>query len=343
MKSKSEKILVTGATGLVGSHLLVEMLRSGTGEIRAMYRNPAHREYTRKVLSYYFENPDREMERIHWTYADLTDLTTLETAVEAVDKIYHTAGLVSFARKDEERLFEINTRGTAYLVDLALKYGVKSFHHVSSIAVFGKKKGGAPTDEDTVWSGGKKEYAYARSKYAAESEVWRAHQEGLKVCIVNPGVIIGPGFWNKNTGAFFPMMHNKFPYYSEGVTGFVGVWDVVKALLAIDRAGKCGERYILVSENMSYKDLLTGIAGALHVPVPSKKVDPLRANLAWRLDALRSWLTGSPRMFTRHSARAALKVQRYSSEKFIRDFDMEFEPMRDVIRRTAEYYLRDKK
>ncbi len=338
--NKPGKILVTGGTGLVGSHLLAGLVRDGK-KVRAIYRNEEHLRHTRKVFSYYFDNHGKAFSQVEWIKADITDLYSLDKALQSIDTVYHAAGFVSFAGKDAEALRQINTTGTANMVNLSLHHGIRRFCHVSSIAVFGKHTDGTPVDEETPWNPELNNYDYAISKYGAEMEVWRGTQEGLSACIVNPGVIIGPGFWHKNTGVFFPLVHKGFTYYSEGINGFVGVWDVVRAMRMICENGISGERYILVSENLSFREMFTLIAGSLHVRPPYKKITPFKAGAAWRLATLYSALTGKPPLVTRHSAKAALEKHFYTAEKIKTRSGFTFEPVEQVIRKTSEWYLKD--
>ena len=144
--------------------------------------------------------------------------------------VYHCAALVSFNPKDYRTMRTINIDGTANLVNLCIENKVEKICFVSSIASIGKSLNNKPITEENEWNPEEKHHGYAITKYGAEMEVWRASQEGLNVVIVNPGVILGVGFWKTGTGKLFTTIKNGFKFYTEGITGFVDVKDVTKSL-----------------------------------------------------------------------------------------------------------------
>ena len=196
-------ILVTGGTGLVGSHLLFHLISNGN-TVRSNYRTKASIEKVRKVFGYYSEDPSTLLEQIDWVQADITDLGGLDCLFDGVQYVYHCAALISFDPKDFKLLERINVEGTANIVNLCLKYGIKKLCYVSSIAAIGPSIKQKEVTEENEWNEAKAN-VYGITKYNAELEVWRGSQEGLNIVIVNPGVVIGPGFWKSGSGTFLPM------------------------------------------------------------------------------------------------------------------------------------------
>jgi len=333
-------ILVTGGTGLVGSHLLFWLSKLDE-PIRALYRDAAGIEAVKKVFGYYTNDIDGHWSNIEWVETDILDVVALEHAFAGVSKVYHAAAMVSFNPDDYYAMRKSNIEGTANMVNLSIDYQVEKLCYVSSIATLEKSSNSRLVTEQSEWNPESNNYGYAITKYGAEMEVWRASQEGLKVVMVNPGVILGPGFWQKGTGELFVKAYKKFPFYTEGVTGFVGVNDVAKAMIHLMESEISNERYVLVSENKSFKEILFSVADAFNIKRPYIKVNTFLAELAWIADFVRSKLTGKAIVFSKQSARASLNRYEYSSEKIKKELNFEFEPINKVITATCSCYLKD--
>lgn len=200
-------ILVTGATGLVGAHLLLK-LSEDDSKIRAIYRNSKQIEKT-KVL--FDQNAKSHLfSKIEWTKADILDISSLEIAFQNIEFVYHCAAKISFSPNDEKALRKVNIEGTANIVNFCIDKKVKKLCHVSSIAALGNlAQNETVITETTEWNPEKLHSDYGISKYGAEMEVWRGFQEGLEVVIVNPGIIFGTGFWNQGSGKFFTTIKKR--------------------------------------------------------------------------------------------------------------------------------------
>ena len=195
-------ILVTGGTGLVGSHLLFELVHTNEN-IRAIYRDEAKQVLVKKVFSYYSEESNLLFNKIDWVKADLLDIPTLTEVFTGITHVYHCAALISFDPKDYHKLRKINIEGTANIVNLCIANTISKLCYVSSISTLGKKENHSHINEETHWNPDADNSVYGISKYGAEMEVWRGTQEGLKTVIVNPGLILGPGLWNSGSGLLF--------------------------------------------------------------------------------------------------------------------------------------------
>lgn len=332
-------ILVTGGTGLLGSHLLFDLVKQER-PVRAIFRNPLKKEMVRKVFSYYSNNPDELFSRISWTEADLLDSESIAKAMDDVLEIYHAGAIVSFYPKDHRQMLKVNIEGTTNLVNLALDRQISKFCYVSSVATLGRAENEGESDEDTFWVPSKKNSVYSQSKYGAEREVWRGIAEGLNAVIVNPSVILGPGFWDDNSG-LFRLVYKGLRYYTRGVNGYVDARDVSRAMTAVMNQNAFGERFIVSAGNLSYQQLFTLMAKYLDRPAPSVNVPPVMTQIAWRIEAVRSFITRSKPEVTREMATTTAQLYTYSNKKIQKWFGIDFIQPEESIRQICNFYLSD--
>ena len=323
-------VLITGATGLVGSHLAIKLLENEQN-VRAIYRNAASIEKTKTLFGLY--DKTQLFDKIQWVEADLNDIPALEIAFSGVEYVYHSAALISFDQKDEEKLRKINIEGTANIVNLCLAHAVKKLCHVSSIAALGDLLDHETVvDENTEWNPEKTHSDYAISKYGAEIEVFRAHQEGLSVVIINPGVILGAGFFDSGSSEIFTKVKNGLQFYSNGSSGFVSVNDVVLAMMQLMNSEISGEKFIVVAENRSYQSILDTIAIELKIAKPKYKVSKLALNILWRLDWVLSNIFFQKRKLSKDLAISLTANEIYSNQKIKERLGFEFDGIDGVIK-----------
>ncbi|TRX01229.1 NAD-dependent epimerase/dehydratase family protein [Flavobacterium gawalongense] len=306
-------ILVTGGTGLVGAHVLLHLIESGEN-VRAIYRDTKSIEKTKNLFNLY-KKPGL-FATIEWIQADIIDIPALEKAFDGIDYVYHCAALISFDPKDEDLVRKTNIEGTANIVNFCIANTIKKLCFVSSIAALGDI---APHEnyitEETEWNPEKPHSDYAISKYGAEMEIWRGQQEGLNVIIVNPGVIIGPGFWEQGSGQLFMKVKKGLSFYTLGSTGFVAVTDVVRIATQLMKSEIRNERFTLIAQNMVFRDVLNTIADALKVKKPTIHAKPFLIEFGWRMDWLMSTIFQQKRELTEATAKASYSRKEYSNEK----------------------------
>ena len=331
-------ILVTGGTGLVGSHLLVRLVQENE-PIKATYRTLESIEKTKKVFSYYTNTTKDLFTNIEWIQADITYLPSMTPAFKDVKKVYHCAAVISFDPADYRTMRKVNIHGTAIIANLAIDAKVEKLCFVSSIATIGDDSKKELANEENDWGGNEKNNGYAITKYGAETEVWRASQEGVDVVIVNPGVILGSGFWTSGSGKMFSEIDKGFSYYSEGVTGFVGVKDVVRCMVQLMQSNFKNQRFILVSENKSFKEVLFSIAEALGKKKPKRCVQPWQASLLWRWEWLVSKITSRKIRMSKYTAKTLFRKTYYSSEKCKIQLEVTFKSAEEVIKQVSKEYL----
>lgn len=335
-------ILVTGGTGLVGSHILLRLVESGY-KPRATFRTKAKLAITKKVFSYYTDDYQTLYEKIEWIACDILDIPTLEKTFEGISKVYHAAAFISFEPKDYQKLLKINIEGTSNVVNLCIANQIEKLCYVSSIAAIGDSIDDKPVKESNEWTNTSTSSGYAVSKHAAETEVWRGSQEGVPAVIVNPGVILGPGFWKSGSGLFFYAAWKESKYYLPNGTGFVSVNDVVGSMVQLMESDVQNERFILVNENWTYKRLYDVLAQGLNKKSPRKELKKWMIAMLWRFDWFKSNLTGSRRKLSKSAAKILEQHQIYDNSK-INKFapDFQFENLTRAILNHCSFFLRER-
>jgi nucleoside-diphosphate-sugar epimerase len=329
--------LITGVTGLVGAHVALVLLKENKPVV-ALRRKGSDIVSVKKLFSYYDNDPETLFNKIIWKEGDVTDVFSLEEALGGIETVYHCAGFVSMDDKDEKEMFLINKTGTANMVNAALNHNIKRFCHVSSIAAIQNADASQPLNETVFWKSGSYQSAYSVSKYLAEQEVWRGMEEGLKAVIVNPGVIIGPGFWTRGSGKLFTQSLKGIKFYTEGRTGFVGAMDVARLMVALTEQEKFGERYVLIENNYTFREILEKIHAGLNRTLPSVKAGSLLLNTA----RLAGFLMPGRSKFTKATITSALSNTSYSNQKLLANLSYNFQSLNDCISFTCQALLREK-
>lgn len=288
--------------------------------------------------------PAAIFDKVEWVEGDILDISSLEESMEGIDAVIHAAARVSFQPGNRKELYKTNIEGTANVVNASIAGGVGRFIHISSVAALGETVAGELTGERRQWEENIFTTHYAVSKYQAEMEAWRGMGEGLNVSIVNPSTILGYGDWNNGSCAIFKSLYQEFPWYTEGMNGFVDVRDVARAVFCLLESDTTGERFILSSDNWTYRRLFDCIADGLGKRRPPRKVTRFLAALAWRFEKIKSLFTGKEPVLTRESAKIALKKSSFDNRKFLARFpDFHFTTLDQTILAACKSYLQDEK
>ncbi|MEM6514547.1 MAG: NAD-dependent epimerase/dehydratase family protein [Bacteroidota bacterium] len=335
-------ILVTGGTGLVGSHLLYELLKTNES-IRAIYRRDKTLSRVKHVFSYYTDDADKLFAKIDWIKADITDIPTLENAFKDVEKVYHCSAFVSFEPNKYNQLRKINIEGTANIVNLCITNKIKKLCYISSIAAIGEASTSKThISEKTEWNPEKDNSVYAITKYGAEMEVWRGTQEGVDAVIVNPGIIMGPGFWKGGgSGSLIKKVYNGLKYYPLGSSGYVDVWDTVSIMRQLMEGDIKNERFILVAENRSFKEFQDMVAKSLGVKKATKPLKLFKLGILWRLDWLRSNLLGKRRILSKQMANSITTNSKFDTTKVRDELGFVFKDLDFSIMKVCNFYKKD--
>lgn len=300
---------VTGGSGLVGQFLLAALVQAGQRP-RASFRSQPPATLPDGVSA----------DAVEWVKGDVLDVLFLQEAVAEMNCVYHAAAVVSYAPRDAERLWAVNVTGTANVVDALLTGNPGArLVYVSSVAALGAPlaENARLVDETARWNPDDDHAAYAKSKYAAEVEVWRGIHEGLAAGIVNPSVIIGPGDPGRSSTQLFRYTAEKHWYYPPGQLNLVDVRDVVTALLALGQgaAENLGSRYVLSAEALSYRTFFDQMAAALGVRAPTRELPAGLAEVLWRLEKVRGALTGAAPLLTRETARLGRRAVTFDGRR----------------------------
>jgi dihydroflavonol-4-reductase len=305
----------------VGTYLLKELLKEDL-PIRALYRKGFPTQLSKS-----------EIEKIEWVQADILDVNSLSEAATGIEQIYHCAAVVSFNPARKRELFKTNIEGTANIVNAAVEAGVQKIVHVSSVSAMGRLRETTAIDETMFWTPETSNSNYGQSKYLSELEVWRGIGEGLQGVIVNPALILGAADWETGSSKLFKSAYDEFPWYTEGMSGFVDVRDVVKAMIMLMNSNISAERFILSAENRKYKDIFSLMAKQFGKRPPHKKVNRLLAGLVWRMEWLKSTMSHKEPMLTRETAitgQAKVEFNNAKLKKFLPSFA--YRPIEESIR-----------
>jgi len=333
-------ILVTGGTGLVGSHLLYDLVQKEV-PVRALKRSEPSLAAVRKTFSFYCSNPDELFSRIEWVEGDICDMASVEDALEGVDTVYHSAAIVSFNPRDREQMLRVNVEGTANVVNACLVKNIRKLCHVSSIATLGRNSTRDLVTEETHWKTSPENSWYAISKYGAEREVWRGAEEGLNVVVVNPSLIIGPGDWTKGSIVVFRMASKGLKFYTSGKTGYVDVRDVSAAMIRLMESNISGERFILNGANLPFRSFFDMMHLQFGKPEATVRVGSFLAGLGWRVEKIRSSLLGKEPVITKETAEAANYSYEFSSQKIKTALGFEFIPVEQSVKEICGFFKKE--
>lgn len=313
-------IFITGCNGLVGSFIVRDLV-SRNFYVRALRRSSSDLSLIEDI-----------QDKIEWVEGDICDITQLRKVLKGAHTVIHTAALVSFSPSDKKKLFKTNVEGTSNVVNACLNEGVKELIHISSVAALGRKKNVFTIDEDMIWENSSFNTNYAVSKYLSELEVWRGMEEGLNVTVVNPSVVIGPGNWNEGSSRIFQYVWKEGKFYTEKNLNFIDVRDIAQIVLQLIGNEKAyGNKFILNAGIISYKEFFYKVAQNFNKKAPYIKARPWMGKLAWRVEALKSLITGKKALVTPETARLSQQNFFYDNSKISRFLNFRFRKPDDTI------------
>jgi dihydroflavonol-4-reductase len=326
--SKSDQILITGATGFVGSYLLRMLVAQGYTRLRAMKRAGSRMDLVADVK-----------DKVEWVDGDIMDVPFLEDAMEGCVQVYHCAAIVTQPKTSVREMMRINVQGTANVVNVALYSNVSKLLHVSSIAALGRHKRSQQLDESNHWQRNEFSTDYGVSKYLGEQEVWRGIAEGLNAVIINPSVIIGSGYWQQGTAKIFDTVWHGLRFYPPGMTGFVDVRDVAKMCIQLMESELKEVRVIANAVDWTYLQFFTEVAKSVGKKPPSLPANALMSALAWRLDWLRAKLTGGHHVITRSRVMTTSCSYSFDNGLSKKLLEFEYRDFEETVRETGGQFL----
>lgn len=332
-------VLVTGATGILGRVIVLELLKRGYS-VRATKRSTSNLAEVRESFGYYTDLPDEFFDKIEWIDADFTDIQALTDVLNGIHSVYHCAGKVSFYPSDEKEIYKTNVTGTTNLLYACENSTVQEFCFISSVAVLDGHNEEGLMDEDSDFNPKLTHSHYAISKHLSEMEVWRASAEGLNAVVVNPGIILGSGNWNSSSGELFATLE-KYPFAMSGSTSYVDVRDVADISIRIMEEKLFGERFILSAENRRYADIAGIVRATLGKPKP-KVISKAVLSGGYIVNLLLGWIFPALRILNRTNMETVSSNNHVSNKKIVQRLKYSFIPVDESIQFHLGNYIAHK-
>ncbi len=322
------KVLVTGGTGFIGAYIIKELVEKNYS-VRAIRRS--------NKLPFFISSDI--FKKVEWVESDVLDVISLNEVMQGIDTVIHSAALISFFRKEREQMYKVNVNGTANIVNLALENNIKKLVHISSISALGRTAAGEHVTEEKKWTEGKLNTHYGISKHKAEMEVWRGIGEGLDGVIINPSTVVGFGNWHDGSCAIFKNVYKEFPWYTNGVNGFVSVEDVAKVAILLMESNISEERFIINNKNWEFRKLFNTIADGFGKKHPKWEATPFLSGIAWRMEKIKSQIKNSKPLLTKETARIGLSKTYWENDKILKALPgFSFESLEENIVKTCKKY-----
>jgi len=333
--SLHKSVFITGATGFIGSHIARRYLADGYS-VTVLFRPTSGYGLLADVA-----------DQLTWHEGDVLDIPSLEAVIQPDMDVIHAAAIVSFVSKDRDRMERINVEGTANIVNVCLKAGVRKLGYVSSVAAIGRPsakggKTGQPMliNEELKWEESPNNSTYAKTKYWAELEVWRGVAEGLNAVMVNPSIVLGVGDWSRSSLQLVKYVQDERPFYPSGLVNYVDVLDVTDALVGLMQSDVRSRRFILNGGTIPYRSLLEQLATVLGKRPPTLSIPPTLSRLLWPLEAVRAWLMDKAPLITKETARSASSLYQYDGRSIEKVLDFQYRALSETLKRVADAFGR---
>ena len=307
-------LIVTGASGLLGSQILLNAARNGNLPLRGIYRNTKSLETVK--ASYLAQGAMNEFNSIQWVQADLTDAFETEEVIKGAKYIVHCAAFVSFNSSDADSMAKTNPEMSENVWSEALRNNIVHGVHVSSNSTFSYNPNDNYTDESCETKPTNLS-PYGKSKWAAELIAWKYEAEGLSVSTVSPSVIIGCPAWEKGTSLIPKKIKKGLSFYPSGETGWVDAQDVADFILHIIPKGISGEKYILNGHNGSFKDVFKDIALEINSKPAKWEIPYFLLKTISLIEAVYSRFTFYEQRLSADTIRASNVKRKYDARKSI--------------------------
>jgi dihydroflavonol-4-reductase len=312
--------LVTGATGLIGSHVARLLVERGD-RVRALVRPTARVE-------------ELDALGVELAHGNMLDRDSVRRSLREVQRVFHIAGLTSL-RASADTLFTANVVGTRIVLEEALRAGVARAVYTSSVAAIGPAPRGSTADERQPFSAGRYRLPYVDSKHEAENVALALAARGLPVVMVNPAHVFGTGDHNRSsTELVRRFLRGYITAYVDGALNIVDADDVARGHLLADERGTIGQRYILGNRNFTLDRLFADLGRLSGVEPPALKL-PLRVAEAFARAA--ELAPGRPPV-TVNEVRAASLWWSFRSTKAKRELGWHPAHHEDTLQATIDWY-----
>ncbi len=324
-------ILVTGATGLIGSYITHELVKNNL-KVRVLIRPTSDLSPIQDLIH-----------KIEIIEGDILDLTELNTAFSGVKTVIHAAALISFNWKDDKKVIKTNVEGTANMVNLALAHNIERFLYISSISAIGNSISNSILDENTKWNPDFKYSQYSISKYQAELEVWRASEEGLKTIIINPSVVLSPERNQLPRAKIFNQAIIKGGFTINGSLNVVDIRDVVRAVTLLLNSKIHNQRFILNAGEITYTDIITQIRSYYNLEKPKFTIPWWGLKLYIRIRLILSFIFRiAPSIVSLSALRVIAANNLFNGKKITKTTGLEYNPLSETIKWCCSSFV-DKK
>ncbi len=321
-------ILITGGTGFLGAYIIKNLVEKGHA-VRAIRRSAK--------LPFFID--ESIWQKVEWVDGDVLDVVSLQEAMQGIDAVIHSAAVVSFTKESRKEMYAVNVDGTTNVVNLAIECGVRRLLHVSSVAALGRTANASVVTEEKKWEESGANTHYAITKHRAEMQVWRGFAEGLSGAIINPGTILGYGDWHRSSCALFKNAYKNFSWYTKGINGFVGVEDVAEAAVQLLLSDMAEKRFIVNAENRSFQSVFTAMADGFSKKAPHRYAKRGMSEIVWRIEALKSMLTGSKPLLSKETAKVAHSQTSFDNTALLNAVPgFSFTPLDDVVKKACAQY-----
>ncbi|WP_114748391.1 NAD-dependent epimerase/dehydratase family protein [Pleomorphovibrio marinus] len=313
------KVLVTGATGLLGSYLIRELLVNH--EVHGFRRKESSNRLVQDIEG-----------KVTWHEGEITDYQSLQDATVGIDAVWHVAGLVSFKNRDQEKLLTVNTEGTANLVNVMLENGPKKLVFISSVAALGKDPDTQLIDEEYKWVTSELNTPYAISKHLAELEVWRGAQEGLEVLVFNPSVLLARHKDDRSSTMVYDYVFKGISYFPQGSINYIDIRDAAEIMVKIAEVGTWNNRFIINKESLPYKKFFEEIAKVTGKKAPHKPLTKGLLAAALFFSRITNFFGTFPVSLNKQSALLSQMNFTFDNRKSGRVLPYEYTPLAETLK-----------
>lgn len=257
------QIMVCGATGFIGSHLVAQLLKCGFTNVHIIARTIGSCRNLEKIIAHY--GVEKQYDNVNIHYGEVSNYKWLILTFTECHTIFNCASQVDMGSTKGSQLIIDNTTLTYLIAEAAVSAGVNKIVHVSSIAALAAQNFPAITTEENHMQTLKGESPYAISKFYSENEMWRIVENGINVIVVNPAVVLGYGDINGSSSTkIVKELSRGMAFYTHGISGYVMVEDVARAMITLSVTEKAiGERFILCGANLCYRDMFTMVSRSM--------------------------------------------------------------------------------
>lgn len=334
---QTKRVAVTGGTGLIGSHLVAELLKRGC-RVKLLVRDMRRIRQLRETLSRM--GAESYYGRIEFCETELNNPHTLASALAGVGVVFHCAALVTFDPEEDEKVVSVNTEITTHVVNACLRCEVELLVHISSIATLGScRLGQQAIDETCILSNPVGRSPYSVSKIYAENAVQRGMVEGLRAVIVNPSVVIGEGDMNSSSSRLVAYAMHRRVFYTKGVKGYVDVRDVARAAVRLAETPQAvGKRFIVSAENLSFGALFSMAARISDHWPPLIPVGRRVLTGIYKVEKLLNKWFGRRPILSETLIANACDESYYDNSRMKNLLNFTYTPIRETLKRVVHYY-----